>query len=159
MHNRISDRLKRVIKELDMTYKEFAEKCGIPYRTLQNYLLGKREPNASNLEKICIRMGINVNWLLTGEGEMFLKEEEPMIISGGIGNIQTKGEGNIIGGIQISIGEKGEKNELEITTDMEINDKVKKIIKLLLEGHYTPLIIDEILNKLEKIKEINKGVG
>ena len=156
----IGRRIKELREKLGLKQAEFADYVGISQGSLSRIEKGTQKADKTLILAICNVFRVNIDWLLTGEGDMFVKkEEEPMIISGGIGNIQTKGEGNVIGGIQISIGEKGEKNELEITTDMEINDKVKKVIKLLLEGHYTPLIIDEILDKLEKIKEINKGVG
>jgi len=73
MHKEVSERLREVIKKSGMTYKEFAKKHGIPYRTLQNYLLGLREPSALVLQKCAIE-GFNVHWILTGEGEMFLKK-------------------------------------------------------------------------------------
>ena len=44
---------------------------GLPYRTLQNYLLDEREPNAKAMSAIRTHLGISVDWLLTGEGAMF----------------------------------------------------------------------------------------
>jgi hypothetical protein len=43
----------------------------IPYRTLQNYLLDEREPNAKAMGALRTHLGISVDWLLTGEGSMF----------------------------------------------------------------------------------------
>jgi transcriptional regulator with XRE-family HTH domain len=42
--------------------------CGIPYRTLQNYLLENRAPSVDALQKICVTLKINANWLFTGIG-------------------------------------------------------------------------------------------
>lgn len=40
------------------------------------YLRGARRPGASILERLT-RLGINVNWFLTGEGQMMVKEPQP----------------------------------------------------------------------------------
>lgn len=65
----IGERLRLAIKAGGETYAEFSEKTGIPYRTLQNYLRNEREPNAASLAKIREATGVNLNWLLTGEGD------------------------------------------------------------------------------------------
>ncbi len=66
----IKDRLKILANNLGIKITDFSKKTGIPYRTLQNYFLGERQPSAENLQKIATQLGVNVNWLLTGEGEM-----------------------------------------------------------------------------------------
>lgn len=44
----------------------------MPYRTAQSYLNGDREPNIAGLFKLHTQMSINLNWLLTGDGEVFV---------------------------------------------------------------------------------------
>lgn len=68
----IATRLRNVIDDRGMSIKEASEVVGIPYRTLQNYLLGEREPNAKAMAAIRTHLGISLDWLLTGEGSMFL---------------------------------------------------------------------------------------
>lgn len=68
----IASRLRSVIDDKGMSIKEASEVAGIPYRTLQNYLLGEREPNAKAMAAIRTHLGISLDWLLTGEGSMFL---------------------------------------------------------------------------------------
>lgn len=68
----ISARLRSVIDDRGMSIKEASEVVGIPYRTLQNYLLGEREPNAKAMAAIRTHLGISLDWLLTGEGPMLL---------------------------------------------------------------------------------------
>ncbi len=41
---------------------------GIPYRSMQNYLRGEREPNTEALTQIRTRLSISIDWLLTGYG-------------------------------------------------------------------------------------------
>jgi len=71
----VKDRLKILISILRITLKEFSQKTGIPYITLQHYLRGTREPGTENLQKIALQLDINLNWLLTGEGEPFIKSK------------------------------------------------------------------------------------
>lgn len=67
-----SERLKRVMEARGFNLKTFAEQADIPYRTLQNYILSGREPSAEALMKLHTRLGINLNWLVSGNGEMFV---------------------------------------------------------------------------------------
>lgn len=66
----ISNRLKKAIETKQLKITESAELCGIPYRSMQNYLRGEREPNADALRLISERLGISADWLLTGRGQM-----------------------------------------------------------------------------------------
>lgn len=50
--------------------------CDIPYRTLQNYLLSDREPNAKALIALCTHLGVSIDWLLTGSGQMFTTRQK-----------------------------------------------------------------------------------
>lgn len=65
-----SSRLREAIQAKGLKLKEAAELCGIPYRSLQNYTLCLREPNADALRMISSHLGISSDWLLTGEGPM-----------------------------------------------------------------------------------------
>ncbi len=66
----ISERRKLVLKQRGLSIKEVSESCEIPYRTLQNYLRGEREPNAKALAILGTQLGISLDWLLTGSGPM-----------------------------------------------------------------------------------------
>lgn len=63
-------RLREALASLGFSIKDAAESAGIPYRSMQNYLRGEREPGAEALKLISEQLGISVDWLLTGEGEM-----------------------------------------------------------------------------------------
>lgn len=67
----ISERLKQVIEDKNLNIKAFSETSGIPYRSIQNYLRNEREPNVEALIKLKEAMNIDINWLLTGKGEMY----------------------------------------------------------------------------------------
>ncbi|MCX8041938.1 MAG: XRE family transcriptional regulator, partial [Thermodesulfobacteriaceae bacterium] len=74
VYKQISERLKILIQTLGLSLRNFAKMTNIPYRTLQNYTLGISRPNLDYLEKVCSTFGVNLNWLLTGEGEMFYRK-------------------------------------------------------------------------------------
>jgi transcriptional regulator with XRE-family HTH domain len=62
-------RIKAWRHALGLTQDEFARRAGIPKRTLVGYENAEREPGASALAAIA-GTGVNMTWLLTGEGEM-----------------------------------------------------------------------------------------
>ncbi len=64
-------RLRLIIEHFGGNATKFSEQSGITYRSLQNYLRNEREPNSEAYLKLA-QMGININWLLTGQGEMFI---------------------------------------------------------------------------------------
>ena len=53
----------------------FAKKAGIPPSTFQYYLHG-RMPHGEHLIRICECFKVNLNWLLTGTGATYIKEEK-----------------------------------------------------------------------------------
>lgn len=65
----IANRIKAWRHALGVTQDEFARRAGIPKRTLVGYENAEREPGAAALAAIA-RTGVNMTWLLTGEGEM-----------------------------------------------------------------------------------------
>jgi transcriptional regulator with XRE-family HTH domain len=68
---RLSDARKR------LGYDErpvFAEALRIPLSTLANYERGESAPNADVLAIYHLQFGINLNWLISGKGEMFVAD-------------------------------------------------------------------------------------
>jgi len=53
---------------------EISRLTDIPYNTIKNYV-GGRMPSAEVLVQIRKTTNVNLNWLLTGDGEMFLEKE------------------------------------------------------------------------------------
>ena len=66
----ISERLRQVCEAKNWKITDFAEQAGIAYRTMQGYIGGEREPNAEGMTGIA-KAGVNLNWLVSGEGEIF----------------------------------------------------------------------------------------
>ena len=75
----IDDRLRMLRKHYNDTQKTFALRVGVSYQTLVNWENKGSFPE-SQRERICKELGINRQWLETGEGEMFNKEPEPLAL-------------------------------------------------------------------------------
>jgi SOS-response transcriptional repressor LexA len=81
MNNLVNERLKILRTRLRMKNQtEFAEKLGITQTSLSKYENGTVDIPDEVKVKIS-KFGINLHWLITGHGEMFLKEqpEKPLI--------------------------------------------------------------------------------
>jgi transcriptional regulator with XRE-family HTH domain len=68
----IGGRLKALRDALGLTQAQFAARIGLPKATLVGYEVGQRKPGADALAAIS-RSGVNMTWLLTGEGDMFAR--------------------------------------------------------------------------------------
>lgn len=70
-------RMEQLIKALGLKRPDFAREVGINNTTLHNYVKG-RPIKAENAAKIVERYpNVNLNWLITGEGEMFAEGKAP----------------------------------------------------------------------------------
>ena len=70
------NRLRLLRKSKNMTLKEFASGIGIDLATVSSYEEGKISPSLKVLFRINEVHRVNMNWLFSGDGEMFLNEEE-----------------------------------------------------------------------------------
>lgn len=66
----VKNRLRSFLNMEGLKITTAAQKSGIPYRSMQNYLSGEREPGVEALVAMNTRLGISLDWLLTGEGHM-----------------------------------------------------------------------------------------
>lgn len=70
----LAERLKKAREALGKNQKEMALTVGVSYRSWQGYEDGDNVPGGNVFEALA-RLGLNVNWLLTGEGPMKQGEE------------------------------------------------------------------------------------
>lgn len=68
----LANRIKAWRHALGLTQDEFAKLAGMSKATLVGYEVGQRKPGADALAAIA-RTGVDMRWLLTGEGEMLPK--------------------------------------------------------------------------------------
>lgn len=65
----IGERLKIWREHLQLSQQQFCKQTGIAMRTYQSYENDERSPGSSLLTAIA-KTGLNLNWLLTGDGHM-----------------------------------------------------------------------------------------
>lgn len=72
-------RFGQIIDALDLTQTAVFQKTGIVQSTVSAMISGKREINKHAINAIKKNLPfVNINWLLTGEGEMFLENQAPV---------------------------------------------------------------------------------
>ncbi|HAU84334.1 MAG TPA: XRE family transcriptional regulator [Lachnospiraceae bacterium] len=69
--NCIGTNIRTVRKALRLTQADFSSRIGSTQNNLTCYETGRRNPSAAVVYSICKEFNVNVNWLRTGEGEMF----------------------------------------------------------------------------------------
>lgn len=74
--NTIQDRLKLVRRSLNLTQTDFGNKINRSLRAIQNYESGGRNINGDLLLDLQDIFNVNIDWMRTGQGEMFIKKEE-----------------------------------------------------------------------------------
>ncbi len=68
---KLGDRLKQIRKSLGYTQKAIAEAIGSKLRSWQDYEAGKKVPGSQVIAGLS-HLGINANWVLTGEGAIYI---------------------------------------------------------------------------------------
>lgn len=68
----LGERIRKLIKSLDLKDVEFAQQTGVTKATISGYVNGVREPSASFIANLVRVFRVSSHWLLTGEGQMFL---------------------------------------------------------------------------------------
>jgi transcriptional regulator with XRE-family HTH domain len=68
----IGKRLEILIEALKMKGGDFAKKAEISQSLISNIIAGKNGPSKATVNLICRTYNVNKEWLLTGNGEMFV---------------------------------------------------------------------------------------
>lgn len=71
MTNTVNERLKMLREQLGLSQKKMASSVGVPQTTYSNYEIGIRPVPDVLLHSLSTEYGIDLQWLKTGEGEMF----------------------------------------------------------------------------------------
>lgn len=64
----ISERIFKILKDKNMTQKEFADKVGIGNSTVSEWKKKKTNPSADKIMDICMALDVTPEQLLTGKG-------------------------------------------------------------------------------------------
>lgn len=78
-HTEKEERLLLFISKVNLSQKDFSEQIGITGRTLHNYIHNDRYPNPEYLIKMKELFNLNINWLLTGDGNMFNENRKKVV--------------------------------------------------------------------------------
>jgi len=77
----IQDRLKEVFSVLKINQTNFAKNIGLQVGNISAIMNGVNKPSADTLKLISEYYKINLNWLLTGEGSMFIPDSPTLLPS------------------------------------------------------------------------------
>lgn len=69
-------RLKELRKALNIQQGEFAKNIGILQQQLSKYERGENKPSADFFIKLIEKTNVNLNWLLTGKGNIFASDSD-----------------------------------------------------------------------------------
>ena len=69
------ENLKKLRKELNLSAQKLADKIGSTQVSVSNYETGKYKPSYEFLEALYKQLNVNLNWFVSGKGEMFIKEQ------------------------------------------------------------------------------------
>lgn len=73
----MKDRIKEIRKNSpEKTLERFGEKIGISGAAVSQIESGKTNPTNQTIKAICSVYRVNENWLRTGEGKMYLTQED-----------------------------------------------------------------------------------
>lgn len=68
-------------KNLNLTQGKFADSLGVPLTTISKYERGEVKPTSEFLIKLSKIYGVNLNWLLAGEGTMFKSGSQDRLVN------------------------------------------------------------------------------
>lgn len=71
----LGKRVKELRSTLNLTAGELAEKLDIPVRTIGSYEREEAQPGPKFLNALIDKYYVNINWLLTGKGDMFISNK------------------------------------------------------------------------------------
>ena len=72
----MNEQLKLLRQNLKMSQSKIAEVLEIGLRSWQQYETGTNTPGGNVLEALHKKLGVNLNWLISNEGEMLYRREE-----------------------------------------------------------------------------------
>jgi transcriptional regulator with XRE-family HTH domain len=68
-------RIKEIRANFKLTSAEFAKQLDIPVRTIGSYEREEAQIGAKFLNALITKFSININWLFTGQGTMFISKQ------------------------------------------------------------------------------------
>lgn len=90
--NHLNERINYLIKSLGMKKTAFAEKLNVSQAFVSQLCSGVKQPSERTIQDICTKFNVNEEWLLTGEGEIFIRLSRNDEISKFVGELMKEEE-------------------------------------------------------------------
>lgn len=136
----IAKRIKEIKLTLRLTSSELADKLDIPARTIGSYERAEAQPSQKFLTALYENLSININWLLSGKGNMFL-DKNAILDMGTLADIQDS----------LNLTSEQTTNLVELLNSPASREMVLKLIEIK-KGNRAAL--DALLQNLQGIKAI-----
>lgn len=136
----IAKRIKEIKLTLRLTSADLAKKLDIPVRTIGSYERSEAQPSPKFLTALYEQLSVNINWLLSGKGNMFL-DKNAMLDMGTMADIQNS----------LSLTLEQTNNLIELLDSPASREMVLKLIEIK-KGNKEAL--DALLQNLQGIKAI-----
>lgn len=72
----MNERIQILRKALKKTQQEFGDICGKSRTAIAKYETNKSVPDDAFIKLICLKFNVNEKWLRTGEGDMFVDDDD-----------------------------------------------------------------------------------
>lgn len=72
----LGNRLYLLRKQLNLSQSGLGELMGVSHSNISGYERDKQVPKCDSLKNLYYQYKVNLTWLVTGEGEMFLRNNE-----------------------------------------------------------------------------------
>ncbi len=136
----IAKRIKEIKLTLRLTSSDLADKLDIPVRTIGSYERAEAQPSQKFLTALYENLSININWLLSGKGNMFL-DKNAILDMGTFADIQDS----------LNLTSEQTTNLVELLNSPASREMVLKLIEIK-KGNRAAL--DALLQNLQGIKAI-----
>ena len=139
MENAVIQRIKEMLKEMNISVSELATRIGKPQTTVNNWLIAKRKPQMDFIFQILNSFeDVSAEWLLRGEGEM-------------IKNISS----NVNAGVNNYIGGNVTSNVSNVGSDTHKLTWVARMVAAIVRACPDRDVQDKIINEIEKVNMNN----
>lgn len=136
----IAKRIKEIKLTLRLTSSDLADKLDIPVRTIGSYERAEAQPSQKFLTALYENLSININWLLSGKGNMFL-DKNAILDMGTFADIQDS----------LNLTSEQTTSLVELLNSPASREMVLKLIEIK-KGNRAAL--DALLQNLQGIKAI-----
>ena len=76
----MKNRLKQIRKHYKLTQKELGDICGKSRNAITSYELGAVIPDDAFIKLFCLKFKVNEYWLRTGDGDIFTRENDNLLL-------------------------------------------------------------------------------